>query len=338
MHFVERVWGNQMIGSNFHRRSSSSTWLKTRKDLSLQLYPFRDISKTSIEKYECGAIYHALLLMYQDGTRAKKHLFRPLIRSMSLIFCESLIQSYGFPKHVRQSAFLVSVRTIPSPTLTLLNDSPAKDKNNNINLCDTLTYIKFLFFQLSACYLEKVRIPFTIIKYIILLARFWRVMTKLNQNESAKSVPSFKHRRSIIKDSFLLNDLEDIFLVWLDTNIDRNDDCIETEVELRRRFNSCLKTFTDADHCIDFLRSFTSDQSQIILIVSGSLESKLLLQVHEFHAIISSYIFCSNEVLHIDWAKNFSKVKGIFTSKTALLEKLSIDHTLYSIKKTPIHK
>ena len=162
-------------------------------------------------------------------------------------------------------------------------------------------------------------------------------MTELNQNEFAKSVPSLKHRRSMIEDSFLLNDLEDTFLVWLDTNIDRNDDCIETEVELRRRFNCCLKTFTDADHCVNYLRSFTSDQSRIILIVSGSLGSKLLLQVHEFHAIISSYIFCWNEVLHIDWAKNFSKVKGIFTSKTALIEKLSIDHTLYSIKKTPIH-
>ena len=82
------------------------------KDLFLSLHLCRDTSKTSAEKYKGDAIYGTVSLLSRDRCKDKKRPLRSWTRLMRLTFCESFIQSYGFIKHVRLSAFFVNVCTI----------------------------------------------------------------------------------------------------------------------------------------------------------------------------------------------------------------------------------
>ena len=156
-------------------------------------------------------------------------------------------------------------------------------------------------------------------------------------NCNSKSVRSFKHLRKTADDSILLHHSEDTFIVWLDANINRSDDCIDTEIELRQRFKIELRTFTDLDPCANYLRSDTSDQNRVFVIVSGSFGFDLLSQVCGLNCIMCSYIFCGNEALHTDWANKFVKIKGVFSDKKALFNRLSTDLLPYLVHQTPIH-
>ena len=111
---TERVWRNHMIGSNFHRKSSSSIWSRICKDLSVPLHLSRDISKQNKHREMCIWRHPQSLspLYLEIDTRAKRDLCRSFVRLMSLIFCESLIQSYGFYQTRSIKCIFVSVRTI----------------------------------------------------------------------------------------------------------------------------------------------------------------------------------------------------------------------------------
>ena len=138
-----------------------------------------------------------------------------------------------------------------------------------------------------------------------------------------------------LSDNSLLRDVDDVLVVWLDGNLNRSEDCVDTELELRR-LSVNLKTFSDLNDCLNYFTSPSSEHNRIFVIVSGALGNALIERVQNFESIVSIYVFCENEPLHSEWAKQYAKIKGVFIEKERLFSELLPDLLSYSAQLTPM--
>jgi Tfp pilus assembly protein PilF len=114
--------------------------------------------------------------------------------------------------------------------------------------------------------------------------------------------------------------VQNVLLIWLDNNIDdNNDDCRNTGTQLRRAVHN-INRFTDGDQCIQFLE--TVDQEKACMIISGSLGQHIVPRVHSMSQVDSIFIFCSNKKRYEQWAKQWPKIKGVFTDIAPICEAL----------------
>jgi tetratricopeptide (TPR) repeat protein len=105
--------------------------------------------------------------------------------------------------------------------------------------------------------------------------------------------------------------VQNAILVWLDKNIDdNNEDCRNTITQLRCVLHSINK-FTNGDECIQFIEDFKDEKA--CMIISGVLGQDIVPRVHEMSQVHSIFIFCSNKKFHKKWAKKWPKIKGVFT-------------------------
>ena len=105
--------------------------------------------------------------------------------------------------------------------------------------------------------------------------------------------------------------VQNVLLVWLDNNINENNsDCQNTISQLRRTVNS-VNIFTDGQECIEFLEDIADEKA--CMIISGSLGQQIISRVHDLSQVDSIFIFCGNKKYHEGWAKDWSKIKGVFT-------------------------
>jgi tetratricopeptide (TPR) repeat protein len=111
--------------------------------------------------------------------------------------------------------------------------------------------------------------------------------------------------------------VEDFIVVWLDANIGPNDDTRNTIKQLRRVAND-IETFTSRVACIQFISQIKEEK--VFLIVSGSLGQETVPCITKFHQIEAIYVFCANQEKHIQWAKNYRKVHGVFVEIELLCE------------------
>ena len=115
--------------------------------------------------------------------------------------------------------------------------------------------------------------------------------------------------------------IQNFLLVWLDGSIDEinNEDCRNTITKLRQVMNT-VNTFTDVDECIDFINDIKEEK--IFMISSGAFGQTTVPIVHDNPQVNAIYIFCGNKTRHEQWAKQWSKVKGVFTDITPICEAL----------------
>src|SRR5579871_4388359 len=114
--------------------------------------------------------------------------------------------------------------------------------------------------------------------------------------------------------------VQNVLLIWLDNNIDDNsDDCQNTITQLRRIVNR-VNTYTDGDQCIQFIESINDDK--VCMIISGSLGQHIMPRVHDMFQVDSIFIFCGNKQRHEKWARDWPKIKGVFTEITPICEAL----------------
>src|SRR5205814_854113 len=114
--------------------------------------------------------------------------------------------------------------------------------------------------------------------------------------------------------------VQNVFLIWLDDNInDTSADCRNTITQLRRVVNT-INTFTDGDQCIEFLENM--DNEKACMIISGSLGQHIVPRVHNMSQVDSIFIFCGNKKYHEQWAKEWPKIKGVFTEIGPICEAL----------------
>ncbi|CAF1334036.1 unnamed protein product [Adineta steineri] len=134
-----------------------------------------------------------------------------------------------------------------------------------------------------------------------------------------------KHLSKFSKDAVVnrrinMQRMQNVLLIWLDNNIDDDDDdCIYTIKQLKRVVNN-INTFTDDKQCIEFIQ--TINNNKICMIVSGSLGQHIVPRVHDISQVDSIFIFCYNEEWHKLWAKEWPKIKGVFTDIIPICEAL----------------
>ena len=105
--------------------------------------------------------------------------------------------------------------------------------------------------------------------------------------------------------------VQNVLLVWLDSNIDNNNgDCRNTISQLRRVVND-ISTFTDGEECMQFIESINDNKA--CMIISGSLGELIVPRVHNMSQVDSIFIFCGNKKHHEQWTQKWLKIKGVFT-------------------------
>ena len=58
------------------------------------------------------------------------------------------------------------------------------------------------------------------------------------------------------------------------------------------------------------------------MIISGALGQHIVPRVHNLTQVDSIFIFCSNKKRHEEWAKDWSKIKGVFTEIGSICDAL----------------
>jgi tetratricopeptide (TPR) repeat protein len=113
---------------------------------------------------------------------------------------------------------------------------------------------------------------------------------------------------------------QNLLLIWLDKNIDDNSvDYQNIVTELRRVVNT-VKTFTNADKCVNFLTNIFQDS--VCIIISGTLCRNVVPLIHDVAQLHTIFIFSENKTGHEQWAEDWPKVKGMFTEISSICEAL----------------
>ncbi|CAF0853883.1 unnamed protein product [Adineta ricciae] len=95
---------------------------------------------------------------------------------------------------------------------------------------------------------------------------------------------------------------------------------IRGEVE---KINGKYRFCTSATDCEAYLKA-QSSHDPIELIISGTHGSEMVPKIHTLPQIISIHVYCYNKHAHEQWARTFTKVKGVFTEYNELLRSLSL--------------
>ena len=114
--------------------------------------------------------------------------------------------------------------------------------------------------------------------------------------------------------------VQNYFLVWLDGNIDENDDDYRNSITKLREISNTVHTFTDLNECITFVTEIKT--TKVFMITSGALGQAAVPMAHELPHIDAIYIFCGDKKKHQQWAQRWPKIKGVFTDMTPICEAL----------------
>ncbi|CAF1190122.1 unnamed protein product [Adineta steineri] len=133
---------------------------------------------------------------------------------------------------------------------------------------------------------------------------------KKNELASSLSMSAVANRR------MNMQRMQNVLLIWLDNNIDDNNaDCSNTIKRLKRVVKN-VNTFTDSDQCVEFIQTITNNK--VCMIVSGSLGQYIVSHVHDMSQVDTIFIFCNNQEWYKQWAKEWPKIKGVFTDITSI--------------------
>ena len=126
------------------------------------------------------------------------------------------------------------------------------------------------------------------------------------------SIPRPNHCRRRLLHSFVV--------VWVDGTI------MESDKDFQRTLSQLLNAvhdvtiFTQLDKCVDFLQEVQTEE--VFVIASGYLGKQLVPQIHSMIQLNTVYIFCGNQTTHEQWAKEWPKIKGVYTSIQPICEVL----------------
>jgi tetratricopeptide (TPR) repeat protein len=117
--------------------------------------------------------------------------------------------------------------------------------------------------------------------------------------------------------------IQNFRLVWLDSNIDEinHAETIDAIKNLREVVTT-VQLFKNVDQCMNFITGIKHEK--IFMISSGTLGETTIPIVHNIEQISNIYIFCENKTRHEQWASDWPKINGVFTSITPICEKLKL--------------
>ncbi|CAF2156116.1 unnamed protein product [Rotaria magnacalcarata] len=106
--------------------------------------------------------------------------------------------------------------------------------------------------------------------------------------------------------------VQNYLVIWVDGKIDENTaDCRNTLAQLRAAVSE-VNVCTTLEGCVEFLN--TMDEGKAFVISSGALGQSLVNDIHGMPQVDAIYIFCGNKARHEPWAKDWPKIRGVFTS------------------------
>ncbi|CAF4115310.1 unnamed protein product [Rotaria sp. Silwood2] len=120
---------------------------------------------------------------------------------------------------------------------------------------------------------------------------------------------------------------ETFLLIWLDKDVNANEDNQKTQQKLRKSINF-IKTFDDVKECEQWIRRKIqqSAEEKIILIVSGSYGYEIVSRIFELPQLIAIYIYCPIEMINKQWLEKYKeKVCAVITKSDELVTKISHD-------------
>ena len=123
--------------------------------------------------------------------------------------------------------------------------------------------------------------------------------------------------------------LQSYLLIWADSNInERNANCQIAVMQLRSIINE-VKLSTTSAQCINFLNEM--DELKAFVILSGAFARELVPKIHHMPRLDTIYIFCGNKQRYAEWAKDWSKIQGIYTEIKPICQLLkkatrAVDH------------
>ncbi|CAF5177074.1 unnamed protein product, partial [Rotaria magnacalcarata] len=113
---------------------------------------------------------------------------------------------------------------------------------------------------------------------------------------------------------------QNYLVIWVDGKIDENNDgCRNTLVQLRAVISD-VNVCTTPEQCVEFLNEI--DDGKAFIISSGALGQTLVNDIHGIPKVDAIYIFCDNNERHELWSKEWSKIRGVFTSIKPICESL----------------
>ena len=114
--------------------------------------------------------------------------------------------------------------------------------------------------------------------------------------------------------------MQNVLLIWLDSRIiESNDDCQNTITQLRCAVND-VNIYTNGELCVQFIE--TIRENKVCKVISGALGQRIVPRVHDMSQVDSIFIFCGDKKRHEGWAKDWPKIKDVFTEITPICEAL----------------
>ncbi|CAF1155736.1 unnamed protein product [Adineta steineri] len=117
-----------------------------------------------------------------------------------------------------------------------------------------------------------------------------------------------------------LQHMQNVLLIWLDSNVDKNnEDCQNTITQLRRAVND-INIYTDVDQCLEFIQTIID--KKVCMIIPGYFGQHIVPRVHNMPGVDSIFVLCGSKERHEQWVKNWPKIKGVFTDIKQICEAL----------------
>lgn len=106
--------------------------------------------------------------------------------------------------------------------------------------------------------------------------------------------------------------VENFVVVWWDLAVERIS-----------RTSTYCEFVSDSNECLEFLRQIKDER--IFIIASGGLGQKSIDELQKMRTIVTVYIFCVEKEKHNKWAKDYTKIKEVFTQIQPLYAMLKED-------------
>lgn len=112
--------------------------------------------------------------------------------------------------------------------------------------------------------------------------------------------------------------------VWLDNQLTRSDDYLDTQEELRAMIKD-FHTYSDCDACVDFLTDI--DDGKIILITSNALGKCFIPSIYSIENLYLIYIFYWTKSSNIQWTNAYPKIQ-VFNQMKLICDRFLKDTTI----------
>ncbi|CAF1141368.1 unnamed protein product [Adineta ricciae] len=112
--------------------------------------------------------------------------------------------------------------------------------------------------------------------------------------------------------------IESIVVVWLDTNADNSNDDYQNILSQLRTIVSTVHTYGDSDECIDFLTDIPNEK--VFMVIANPSDKHIITSIHNIHHLDTIFVICDDAVEHQQTNTDWSKVKYLPRSTTAVCE------------------